>query len=103
MEPGEIILGIQGALAVAVALVYILRFLSMDKGRSMGEAGRLSQVLTVAASALILPFGCVLVYSAYDISALNWLKDGRHRLSFLILGIGAIAHAIINLRDNWPK
>ena len=58
---------------------------------------------TGSTAALMLPFGTVLAYSAYDPSALDWLQAGDYRLSFLIIGIGAMAYALIGLKDNWPK
>ena len=98
-----IILKVQLALAVGAAIVYFLASLSRDKGRQM-EAKRFSQILRAAtAAALMLPFGTVLAYSAYDPSALDWLQAGGYRLSFLIIGIGAMIHALIGLKDNWPR
>ena len=93
---------VQLIFAIGVAIVYFLVSLSRDKGRKM-DGERLSQVVAAAAAALILPFGAVLAYSAYDRSALDLLKDGDYRLSFLIIGIGAMAYALIGLKDNWPK
>ena len=97
-----IILKVQRALAVGAAIVYFLVSLSRDKGRQM-EAKRFSQILRAATAALMLPFGTVLAYGAYDPSALDWLQAGGYRLSFLIIGIGAMIHALIGLKDNWPR
>ena len=100
IQPADIIFSVQIALAGVAGGAYLLRSLLI--GGKMGPE-RIFQIVAAVASALILPFGTVIIYSAYDPSALDWLKQGNFRLSFLVIGFGAVVYAAANLKNNWPR
>ena len=102
MNPGDVIFRVQLALAAVVAIAYFWGSLRRDRDGAL-HAKRLPQIVTAVTSALILPFGAVIVYSAYDLSALDWLKEGNYRFSLFVIGVGAIVYAVTNLFNNWPR
>ena len=99
-QPSDFILASQIVLALSVAFAYAIRALRLD-----GKMGpeRIFQIIGAATSALILPFACVIIYSAFNPAALEWVKKGDFRLSFLVIGVGALAYAAANLKNNWPS
>lgn len=99
-HPSDYIFASQFLLALSVAAVYLIRSLRLD-GKMKPE--RFFQIIGAATAALILPFAAVIVYSAYDPAALSWVQKGDFRFSFLVIGIGALAYAAANLKNNWPN
>ena len=99
-QPAAFIFGAQMAFAIVAGGLYLLRSLLI--GGKMG-AERIFQIVAAVTSALILPFAAVIIYSAHDPSALDWLKQGDFRLSFLVIGVGAVVYAAANLKNNWPN
>ena len=99
-HPSDFIVNSQLLLGSFVAIVYIARAFLLG-GKMDGE--RCFQIITAVASAIILPFASVIAYSAYDPAALEWVQQGDFRLSFLVLGVGALAYTVANLKNNWPK
>ena len=96
------ILLVQLAFAAVAAAVYFVASVRRDKGKKM-DGARFLQIVSAAVAAMIVPFGAVVAYSAYDPSVLDWLKEGNYRQSLFILGCAAVLYALIHLHNNWPR
>ena len=100
MAFADIFSDLQAGFAVAVFLVYGLRWLARGNGEKMRNG--LHKVAAAFGAALVLSVGIVLVYSFHDPDALDILKT-RGRFITLGVGLTTVYYAALILKDNWPK
>lgn len=98
-HPAEILSKAQLALGLFVGTLYLAR--ALLRGGQMDD-GLLFRIVSAAASAAILPFVGVIIYCAFNPAALEWVSRGDFRMSFLVLGVGALVYAVANIKNNWP-